>query len=81
MNWKGENFYTANHVVVFVSSGQPFTNYLQTERAQGKKTFYVVSEHSRTDALRSEIGKLRTFDRLTDARLNNKFGLVKVTFD
>jgi 4-amino-4-deoxy-L-arabinose transferase-like glycosyltransferase len=81
MNWKGENFYTANHASVFVSSGQPFTNYLQTERSQGKKTFYIATEHSRADALRSEIGTLRTFERLTDARLNNKFTLVRVQFD
>jgi 4-amino-4-deoxy-L-arabinose transferase-like glycosyltransferase len=81
LNWKGENFYTANHVPVFVSSGQAFTNYLTAERAQGKKTFYFVTEHSRTDALRSEAGALRTFERLTDTRLNNKFALVRVIFD
>jgi 4-amino-4-deoxy-L-arabinose transferase-like glycosyltransferase len=81
MNWKGENFYTANHVSVFVSSGQPFTSYLQTERSQGRKTFYVATEHSRADALRSEIGAHRSFERLTDARLNNKFTLVRVRFD
>ncbi|HMJ55731.1 MAG TPA: glycosyltransferase family 39 protein [Polyangiaceae bacterium] len=81
LNWRGENFYTANHVPVFVSSGQPFSNYMRGERDQGKKTFYFVTEHSRTDSLRSEIGTLRTFERLTDARLNNKFALIRVTFD
>ena len=81
LNWKGENFYTGNHLPVFVSSGQPFTSYLAAERAQGKKTFYFVTEHSRTAGLRSEIGATRTFEQLTDARLNNKFALLKATFD
>ena len=81
LNWKGENFYTGNHVPVFVSSGQPFTSYLAAERGQGKKTFYFVTEHSRTAALRSEIGRRRSFEQLTDARLNNKFALLRATFD
>ena len=81
MNWKGENFYTGNHVPVFVSSGQPFSSYLRAERERGRKTFYFLSEHSRTDALRSEIGPTRSFERRTDARLNNKFALVRATFD
>jgi 4-amino-4-deoxy-L-arabinose transferase-like glycosyltransferase len=81
MNWKGENFYTGNHIPVFVSSGQPFSTYLVNERAQGKKTFYFVSEHSRTNALRSEIGAHSTFELLTDTRLNNKFALIRVVFN
>ena len=81
MNWKGENFYTSNRIPVFVSSGQPFTHYLANERASGKKTFYFVTEHSRTGSLRSEIGSTRTYEQLTDARLNNKFALLRVTFD
>jgi hypothetical protein len=81
LNWKGENFYTGNHVRVFASSGQPFTSYVATERAQGNKTFFFITEHSRSNALRSEIGPSRTFERLTDTQLNNKFALLKVTFD
>jgi 4-amino-4-deoxy-L-arabinose transferase-like glycosyltransferase len=81
MNWKGENFYTSNRVHVFVGSGQPFVSHLATERAQGKKTFYFVTEHFRTGALRSEIGPTRTFEQLTDTRLNNKFALLRATFD
>ena len=81
LNWKGENFYTGNHVPVFVSSGQPFTSYLAAERAQGKKTFYFVTEHTRTDTLRNELGVSRSFERLTDPRLNNKFVLVRATYD
>ena len=32
MNWKGENFYTGNHVPAFVSSGKKFQDYLADER-------------------------------------------------
>jgi 4-amino-4-deoxy-L-arabinose transferase-like glycosyltransferase len=81
LNWRGENFYTGNHIPVFVSSGQPFTSYLASERAQGRKTFYFVTEHSRTGSLRSELGPTRTCEQLTDARLNNKFALLRATFD
>jgi len=81
LNWKGENIYTGNHVPVFVSSGLPFTSYLKAEQERGKKTFYFVTEHSRTQALRQEIGAPKTFELLTDARLNNKFALIRVRFD
>jgi hypothetical protein len=64
-----------------VSSGLPFTNYLKAERDRGKKTFYFVTEHSRTSSLRSEVGTSRTFEQLTDTKLNNKFALVRITFD
>jgi hypothetical protein len=81
LNWKGENFYTGNHIAVFVSSGQPFSNYISNERSRGTKTIYFVTEHARADALRGEIRTLRSFERLTDTRLNNKFVLARVTFD
>jgi 4-amino-4-deoxy-L-arabinose transferase-like glycosyltransferase len=81
LNWKGENIYTGNHVPVFASSGLPFTNYLKAEQERGKKTFYFVTEHSRTQMLRHEIGAPKTFEQLTDARLNNKFALIRVRFD
>ena len=32
MNWKGENFYTGNHVPAFVSSGKKFQDYLADKR-------------------------------------------------
>jgi 4-amino-4-deoxy-L-arabinose transferase-like glycosyltransferase len=81
LNWKGENIYTGNHIPVFTSSGQPFTNYLKTEKDRGKKTFYFVTEHSRTQMLHSEVGPSQTFEQLTDTRLNNKFTLIRVRFD
>jgi 4-amino-4-deoxy-L-arabinose transferase-like glycosyltransferase len=81
LNWKGENFYTGNHIAVFASSGQPFSNYIANERSRGTKTIYFVTEHSRTNALRGEIRTMRAFEQLTDTRLNNKFVLVRVTFD
>ncbi|MDB4944765.1 MAG: Polymyxin resistance protein ArnT, undecaprenyl phosphate-alpha-L-Ara4N transferase, partial [Labilithrix sp.] len=34
MNWKGENFYTGNHVPAFVSSGATFQSWLKTQKEQ-----------------------------------------------
>jgi 4-amino-4-deoxy-L-arabinose transferase-like glycosyltransferase len=81
MNWKGENFYTGNQTPAFVSSGAPFTAYLKQQQDKGIKVFWFVTEHSRTSALKNEAGNPKTFDIVTDKRLNNKFCLVKASFD
>ncbi len=81
MNWKGENFYTGNRIPAFVSSGATFTNWLKQQQEKGIKTFWFVTEHSRTSALRNEAGNPRVFEQMTDKRLNNKFCLLKAVFD
>ena len=48
MNWKGENFYTGNKIPAFVSSGATFTNWIKSQQEKGIKTFWFVTEHSRT---------------------------------
>jgi 4-amino-4-deoxy-L-arabinose transferase-like glycosyltransferase len=81
MNWKGENFYTGNHIPAFVSSGATFTSYLKTQQEKGIKTFWFVTEHSRTSSLKNEAANPRVFDTVTDKRLNNKFCLIKAVYD
>jgi hypothetical protein len=81
MNWKGENFYTGNQTPAFVSSGAPFTTYIQQQKDKGIKTLWFVTEHSRTSALKNEVGNSKSFDIVTDKRLNNKFCLVKAVFE
>jgi hypothetical protein len=81
MNWKGENFYTGNAIPAFVSSGKKFQDYILEEKKKGKKTFYFVTEHSRTGTLQNELGMPRIFDKLTTPELNNKFVLVRATFE
>jgi hypothetical protein len=81
MNWKGENFYSGNKIPAFVSSGATFTNWIKAQQEKGIKTFWFVTEHSRTSALRNEAGSPKVFDTVTDRRLNNKFCLVKAVFD
>jgi 4-amino-4-deoxy-L-arabinose transferase-like glycosyltransferase len=80
MNWKGENFYTGNHVPAFVSSGKKFQDYVTDERKKGTKTFYFMSEQARTGTLQNEIGATTSFEKLTPPELNNKFLLVRATF-
>jgi hypothetical protein len=76
MNWKGENFYTGNHVPAFVSSGATFQTWLKKEREKGVKVMYFITEHSRTSGLRSEVAG-KAYKELTDKNLNNKFVLVR----
>jgi hypothetical protein len=80
MNWKGENFYTGNHVPAFVSSGKKFQDYIAEEKKKGGKVFYFVTEHSRMATLQNELGPMKSFDKLTAPELNNKFGLARATF-
>jgi 4-amino-4-deoxy-L-arabinose transferase-like glycosyltransferase len=76
MNWKGENFYTSNHVPAFVSTGSTFTNWLKDQKAKGTKTMYFITEHGRTGGLKGEVAP-KTYTELTDKTLCNKFVLVR----
>jgi 4-amino-4-deoxy-L-arabinose transferase-like glycosyltransferase len=78
MNWKGENFYTGNHVPTFVSSGGKFKSFLEEERGRGTRVLYFTTEHSRETSLKSELGTVTSYERLTDKTLNNKFFLARV---
>ncbi|MGO8999898.1 MAG: ArnT family glycosyltransferase [Polyangiaceae bacterium] len=76
MNWKGENFYTGNHLPVFVSTGGPFTTWMKAQRDKGTKVMYFVTEHSRIGGLKSEV-KGTQYKELTTKALNNKFVVVR----
>jgi hypothetical protein len=78
MNWKGENLYTGNHLITFVSTGDKFKRWLDERRSSPDPVVFVTTEHTRISALRSEIGKYRKFDVVTEKELNNKFALVRV---
>ena len=77
MNWKGENFYTGNHIPAFVSSGATFTQWLKTQREKGVKVMYFVTEHGRVGGLKSEVAGKKVAE-VTDKALDNKFVLVRV---
>ena len=81
MNWKGENFYSGNHIPAFVSSGKKFQDYVSDERKKGTKTFYFMTEHTRTGTLQNEIGATVSFVKLTGPELNNKFLVVRAVFE
>ncbi len=78
MNWKGENFYTGNHVPAFVSTGTKFKNFLTDERDNGTRVIFITTEHSRETTLKNELGKVKKYQRLTDKNFNNKFFLARV---
>ena len=76
MNWKGENFYTGNHIPAFVSSGATFTQWVHKQKENGTKVMFFVTEHTRTGGLRSEVHAQR-YTEVTDKALCNKFVLVR----
>jgi 4-amino-4-deoxy-L-arabinose transferase-like glycosyltransferase len=76
MNWKGENFYTGNHVPAFVSSGTTFTNWLKKQKDSGVKVLYFITEHGRVSGLKSEV-QAKAYREVTDKTLCNKFVLVR----
>jgi 4-amino-4-deoxy-L-arabinose transferase-like glycosyltransferase len=76
MNWKGENFYTGNHIPAFVSTGANFQTFLKKEREKGTKVLYFVTEHGRTSGLRSEVAA-KGYKEITDKALCNKFVIVR----
>jgi 4-amino-4-deoxy-L-arabinose transferase-like glycosyltransferase len=76
MNWKGENFYTSNHVPAFVSTGATFTSWLKTQREKGAKVMFFITEHSRIGGLKGEV-QAKSYREITDKTLNNKFVVVR----
>ena len=77
MNWKGENFYTGNHLPAFVSTGAKFKAWLKRQRKTGTRVLFFVTEHGRIGTLKSELGAEYRVFSLTDKALNNKFALMR----
>jgi len=79
MNWKGENFYTGNHIPAFVSTGSTFTTWLKKKKEEGAKAMYFITEHGRIAGMKSEVGAQK-YTEVTDKVLCNKFVLVRADF-
>ncbi len=77
LNWKGENFYTGNHVALFKTSGAVLATYLAARKQAGDGTVYFVTERARVIALRAELGAVGSFSELTDASISEEFSLVR----
>ncbi len=76
MNWKGENFYTGNHIPAFVSTGSTFTTWLKKKKDDGAKVMYFITEHGRIGGLKGEVAA-KSYREVTDKTLCNKFILVR----
>jgi 4-amino-4-deoxy-L-arabinose transferase-like glycosyltransferase len=81
MNWKGENFYTGNHVPAFVSTGERFRSWITEQKKDGVKVMYFTTEWGRMGSLKSELGEPKHFTVLTTRRMDNKFFLARVNWD
>lgn len=83
MNWKGENFYTGNHAAM-TECGLPLCQTPHNrnardwlERHRGQRIF-VVTEHSRSSSIISQIRQLGgSGHTVTDEYDNNKFVLIE----
>jgi hypothetical protein len=80
MDWKGENFYSGNHVAAF-TTGTGFLDYIKKERERGTKIMWFVTDLGRTAGLKTELGNPKKFDVITDRWLNKNFCLAKAVFD
>lgn len=77
LNWKGECFYSGNHVAIFIASGAPLRTYLDARKRSGEDTVYFVTERARVPGLRSELGDVRSFAELTGASVSYEYRLVR----
>ena len=76
MNWKGENFYTGNHVHVFVElDNKAILEWIGKHK--GQRAFLLL-EHSRLERLKHLLAP-RQIQQLTNMRDCNKFLLVRTT--
>lgn len=76
MNWKGENFYSGNHVEAFVDlDTAPFREWVGAHEGT---TIFVITEHARLGGLRSALGGRRELEEVTTKRECNKFVVVRV---
>jgi hypothetical protein len=81
-NWKGENFYFGNHIAAFPSSGQAFRDYIaKMRRKKHVKTFYFFVIPNRINTLDMELDGPKELTTLTPLTLNNKFILVRATYE
>jgi hypothetical protein len=60
MNWKGESFYTGNHIAQFgtpqVPQGSPtFATWIDSERKKGTQVAYFVTERVRVGSLKNDL--------------------------
>jgi 4-amino-4-deoxy-L-arabinose transferase-like glycosyltransferase len=78
MNWKGENFYTGNHLPAFVTTGERFKSWVGEQKRRGVRVMFFTTEHSRERSLKRELGPTKKYERVTTRALNNKFFVARV---
>jgi 4-amino-4-deoxy-L-arabinose transferase-like glycosyltransferase len=80
LNWKGENFYTGNHIAVLPAGGRVST-WIDARRKEGARAVYFLTEHGRLGALRAELGDGRVLTPLTTVQDDNKIVLARASWD
>ena len=78
LNWKGENFYTGNHLPAFVSDQRGFDDWVDQQRKQKTRVFFVTTERKRMSRLERTIGRVKRFEVITPMRMCHKFAVARV---
>lgn len=77
MNWKGENFYTGNHVHAFADvDNKKLREWIDKNKGVH---VYILLEHDRVGSLKGLLGREHPVREVTDKRFCNKFILVEAT--
>jgi 4-amino-4-deoxy-L-arabinose transferase-like glycosyltransferase len=78
LNWKGESFYTGNHIAQFgvPANAGSLPTWIAEQRAHGVRVVWFVTEHGRVASLSGEV-KPRAMREVTDRRASNQFVLVR----
>jgi 4-amino-4-deoxy-L-arabinose transferase-like glycosyltransferase len=77
LNWKGENYYTGNHLVIALTASRALEDFVRARVARGA-VVHVVTEHASVASLRSELSGFARVEAVTDAATNHQFTLVRV---
>ncbi|MBI5538385.1 MAG: glycosyltransferase family 39 protein [Deltaproteobacteria bacterium] len=76
LNWKGENFYTGNHVAEFMPSAASLPSWIEEQKKRGVRTVFVATEHSHLGSLGSAL-HARSISAVTDRSDSRQFVLVR----
>jgi hypothetical protein len=77
LNWKGENFYTGNHVAVLMNGQGRLAEWLNDERSKGVQAVFLVTEWGSLKGLESSIGEQK-ITTVSSRRDSNQFVLARV---
>jgi hypothetical protein len=81
IDWKGENFYSGNHILNFMGTGEALRNWLQEQRKKGIRAIYLVTAYHGINWIQGELSPGSHVESITGSKENNKFMLIRLRFN